>query len=160
METLTLAQSTIRGFVAGKMVNCAVRSSPAGLTLPAGQYLLRPAADNPVYGLVMSIEPMRPGGQGPASVKLTPAGLKVTPAAVKMTPAAVKMAPAAVKMTPAGLKMAPASKVDSPAAWVQQPGAIVISGRAIAGNSLVVTLGFGDLVDAVQRAGGVALIVT
>jgi hypothetical protein len=153
METLTLAQSTIRGFVAGKMVNCAVRSSPAGLTLPAGQYLLRPAADNPVYGLVMSIEPMRPGGQGPASVKMTPAGLKVTPAGLKVTPAALKM-------TPAGLKMAPASKVDSPAAWVQQPGAIVISGRAIAGNSLVVTLGFGDLVDAVQRAGGVALIVT
>jgi hypothetical protein len=153
METLTLAQSTIRGFVAGKMVNCAVRSSPAGLTLPAGQYLLRPAADNPVYGLVMSIEPMRPGGQGPASVKMTPAGLKVTPAGLKVTPAALKM-------TPAGLKMAPASKVDSPAAGFQQPGAIVISGRAIAGNSLVVTLGFGDLVDAVQRAGGVTLIVT
>jgi len=146
METLTLAQSTIRGFVAGKMVNCAVRSSPAGLTLPAGQYLLRPAANNPVYGLVMSIEPMRPGGQGPSSVK--------------MTPAALKMTPAAVKMTPAGLKMAPASKVDSPAAGFQPSGAIVISDRAIAGNCLVVTLGFGDLVDAVQRAGGVTLIVT
>ena len=33
------------------------------------QYLLLPAANNPVYGLVMSIEPTRPGGQGPSAVK-------------------------------------------------------------------------------------------
>ena len=93
METLTLVQSMIRGSVAGKMVNCTVRSSPAGLTLPAGQYFLRPAANNPVYGLVMSIEPMRPGGQEPSAWKTTPAGLKMTPAGLKMGPAGLKMAP-------------------------------------------------------------------
>jgi hypothetical protein len=153
METLTLVRSMIRGSVAGKMVNCTVRSSPAGLTLPAGQYLLRPAADNPVYGLVMSIEPMRPGGQELSSWKTTPTALKMTPAGLKMDPAGLKMAPAS-KVEP------PAAKFDSPAAGFQRSGAIVISDRPIAGNSLVVTSGFGDLVEAVQRAGGVTLIIT
>ena len=35
-----------------------------------------------------------------------------------------------------------------------------MSGRPIAGSCLVVISGFADLVDAVQRAGGVTLIVT
>jgi hypothetical protein len=198
MDTVTLVESMMRGFVAGKMIHCTVRSSPAGLKLPAGQYLLRPAVDNPVYGRVMSIEPMWAGGLGPSAVKYgaqtyeywklsahrgipdaskvdAPAGLKMAPASkvdapagLKMAPASKVDAPAALKMAPAGLKMAPASKVDSPgapSAFHKSPpamreGAIVVSDRFIAGNCLVVTSGFGDLVDALQRAGGVALIVT
>ena len=177
METVTLVQSTIRGFVSGKAINCTVRRSPAGLTLPAGQYLLHPAANNPVYGLVMSIEPMRPGGQGPSQVKIesavqrAPAMKYVTPSFKPRSPAHVKVAPASKVDAPASKVDAPASKVDAPASKVDAPaskavdapalraGSIVLSGRAIAANGLVVTSGFAELVDAVQHAGDVVLIV-
>jgi hypothetical protein len=126
MDTLTLSHSTIRGFVRGKAISCTVRSSPAGLKLAAGRYLLRPAENNPVYGLVISIEPMPSQGPGPAAVKL----------------------PAMPKVVPSGT------------AAREGGAAIVMSSRAIAGNCLVVTRGFDDLVDAVQHTGGVTLIVT
>ena len=139
MDTLTLSQSTIRGFVTGKAVNCTVHSSPAGLKLAAGRYLLSPAENNPVYGLVMSIEPIRSGGQnvpGRVGFEYRVEG-----------PAAVKM-PAMPKVVPSGTTARAGG------------AAIVLSGRAIAGNCLVVDTGFDDLVDAVQRIGGVTLVVT
>jgi hypothetical protein len=217
METLTLIHSMIRGSVAGKMLNCSVRSSPEGLKLPAGQYVLRPAARNPVYGMVISIEPTQPGGLGPTAGKQVPvtetltlhyskmgisppaskvdapaipkmAGAKIEAPASKVdAPAGLKPAPAIIHLkTPSGAKVgAPASKVDAPtalkwagakietpaskvdapsSAWDVTPavraGAIVLSDRAIAANCLVVTAGFGDLVDALQRAGTVTLVVT
>ena len=246
METLTLQQSTIRGVVLGKAVFCALRGSPAGLKLAAGNYLLKPAQNNPVYGLVMAIEPLPAGVStdavavmygkldppparsdlGASAVKFTepaahkatdPAALKFTdPSAVKFTdPSAVKFSdPAAVKFTdPSTVKFtppaqtapavkvdvaaapavkfdtaaapaikfdtaaapavkfdaaaavatlglphsAPAIKFDTAAGQVNQP--VMISGRSIAGNSFQATAGFGDLVDVVQRAGAVKLVV-
>ena len=149
MDTLTLSHSTIRGFVTAKAISCTVRSSPAGLQLAAGRYLLRPAENNPVYGLVMSIEPMPSQGPGPAAVKL-PTMPKVVPSGTLARPGGP--GPAAIKM-PAMPKVVASEGREGGAA-------IVISGRAIAGNCLVVTTGFEDLVDAVQHAGGVTLIVT
>ena len=250
METLTLQQSTIRGTVLGKAVFCTLRGSPAGLQLAAGSYLLQPPQNNPVYGLVMVIEPLTRAAEAatsafdsfrkaqatapgkialgppanPSAVKLTepaahkatdPAAVKFTspsavkmtdpsavkftdPSAVKMTdPAAIKFAdPAAVKLTdpsavkysePSAVKFtgaaahkftdpstvkygpaaavatlglpqgAPAIKFDTAAGQVNQP--IVISERSIAGNSFQATAGFGDLVEVVQRAGAVKLVV-
>ena len=250
METLTLQQSTIRGTVLGKAVFCTLRGSPAGLQLAAGSYLLQPPQNNPVYGLVMVIEPLTRAAEAatsafdsfrkaqatapgkialgppanPSAVKLTepaahkatdPAAVKFTsPSAVKITdPSAVKFTdPSAVKMTdpaaikfadPAGVKFtdpsavkysepsavkftgaaahkftdpstvkygpaaavatlglpqgAPAIKFDTAAGQVNQP--IVISERSIAGNSFQATAGFGDLVEVVQRAGAVKLVV-
>ena len=258
METLTLQQSTIRGTVLGKAVFCTLRGSPAGLQLAAGSYLLQPPQNNPVYGLVMVIEPLTRAAEAatsafdsfrkaqatapgkialgppanPSAVKLTepaahkatdPAAVKFTsPSAVKMTdPSAVKFTdPSAVKMTdPAAIKFAdpaavkftdpsavkysepsavkysepsavkftgaaahkftdpstvkygpaaavatlglpqgaPAIKFDTAAGQVNQP--IVISERSIAGNSFQATAGFGDLVEVVQRAGAVKLVV-
>lgn len=248
METLTLQQSTIRGVVLGKAVFCTLRSSPAGLQLAAGNYLLRPAQNNPVYGLVMPIEPIpdtlplehvaiKYGKVDPpqarndpraSAVKFTdPAAIKFTdPAAIKFTdPAAVKFTdPSAVKFTPApqaapavkfdtaaapavkfdtaappavkfdrpaapavkfdsaaapavkndfapaikndaaaavatlGLPhSAPAIKFDTAAGQVNQP--VMLSDRSIAGNSFQATAGFGDLVEVVQRAGIVKLVV-
>jgi ribosomal protein L32E len=274
METLTLQQSTIRGTVLGKAVFCTLRGSPAGLQLAAGSYLLQPPQNNPVYGLVMVIEPLTRAAEAatsafdsfrkaqatapgkialgppanPSAVKLTePAAHKATdPAAVKFTsPSAVKMTdPSAVKFTdPSGVKMtdpsavkftdpsavkysdpsavkftdpsavkysepsavkysepsavkysepsavkftgaaahkftdpstvkygpaaavatlglpqgAPAIKFDTAAGQVNQP--VVISERSIAGNSFQATAGFSDLVEVVQRAGAVKLVV-
>ena len=241
METLTLQQSTIRGVVLGKAVFCTLRGSPAGLQLAAGNYLLRPAQNNPVYGLVMAVEPLpdrvptdsiaisygkvehtaAPGKvdvtppANPSAVKFTeptahkatdPAAVKFTdPSAIKFTdPAAVKFAdPAAVKFTeptahkatdptaikftspsavkfadpsavkfvdPSTLKFgpaaavatlvpphAPAIKFDTAAGQVNQP--VVIGERSIAGNAFQATAGFGDLVEVVQRAGAVKLVV-
>jgi len=273
METLTLQQSTIRGVVLGKAVFCTLRGSPAGLQLAAGNYLLRPAQNNPVYGLVMAVEPLpdrvptdsiaisygkvehtaAPGKvdvtppANPSAVKFTeptahkatdPAAVKFTdPSAIKFTdPAAVKFAdPAAVKFTeptahkatdptaikftdpsaikftdPAAVKFteptahkatdptaikftspsavkfadpsavkfvdpstlkfgpaaavatlvpphAPAIKFDTAAGQVNQP--VVIGERSIAGNAFQATAGFGDLVEVVQRAGAVKLVV-
>ena len=241
METLTLQQSTIRGVVLGKAVFCTLRGSPAGLQLAAGNYLLRPAQNNPVYGLVMAVEPLpdrvptdsiaisygkvehtaAPGKvdvtppANPSAVKFTeptahkatdptaikfadPSAIKFTdPAAVKFTdPSAVKFTeptahkatdPTAIKFTspsavkfadpstvkfvdPSTLKFgpaaavatlvppnAPAIKFDTAAGQVNQP--VVISDRSIAGNAFQATAGFGDLVDVVQRAGAVRLVV-
>ena len=248
METLTLQQSTIRGVVLGKAVFCTLRGSPAGLQLAAGNYLLRPALNNPVYGLVMALEPLSDrvptdaiaisyakiehtaarSDLGASAVKFTdPAAHKATdPAAVKFTnPSAVKFTdPSAVKFTdPAAIKFtppsqtapavkvdfaaapavkvdvaaapavkfdtaaapaikfdtaaapavkfdaaaavatlglphsAPAIKFDTAAGQVNQP--VMISERSIAGNSFQATAGFGDLVDVVQRAGAVKLVV-
>jgi hypothetical protein len=151
MNTLTLSHSTIRGFVTGKAISCTVRSSPAGLKLATGRYLLRPAENNPVYGLVISIEPMPSQGPGPAAVKL-PAMPKDAASATAARP--VGPGPAAVKL-PAMPKVVP-----SGTAAREGGAAIVMSSRAIAGNCLVVTTGFDDLVDAVQHTGGVTLIVT
>jgi len=266
METLTLQQSTIRGTVLGKAVFCTLRGSPAGLQLAAGSYLLQSPQNNPVYGLVMVIEPLTRAAEAatsafdsfrkaqatapgkialgppanPSAVKFTePAAHKATdPAAVKFTnPSAVKMTdPSAVKFTdPSGVKMtdpsavkftdpsavkysdpsavkysepsavkysepsavkysepsavkftgaaahkftdpstvkygpaaavatlglpqgAPAIKFDTAAGQVNQP--VVISERSIAGNSFQATAGFSDLVEVVQRAGAVKLVV-
>jgi hypothetical protein len=202
MDTVTLVQSTIRGSVAGKMINCAVHTAPAGLKLPAGRYFLYPAETNPVYGPVMSLEPIPPGGSAPAAHKATVVGTEKTmvylktpaikiapdapssvksppPAGVKMAPAIKFDAPAIDKWkAPASKGYAPAIKFDAPSAKAEVPGGesdapsspkdsanrgfgtIVVASRAIAGNCLVITSGFADLIDAVQRAGGITLIVT
>ena len=228
MESLTLQRSTILGTVLGKAVHCSLRGSPAGLQLAAGNYLLRPAQNSPVYGLVMPIEPFTAATEAavarqfndpsavkfsePSAVKFTdtsavkfrdpsavkytdPAAVKYTdPSAVKFTdpsavkfrdPSAVKyMDPSAVKFTdPSTVKSmppsqnapavkfdtaaapavkfdaaaAPAVKFDTAAGQVTQP--VLISERSIAGNSFQATAGFGDLVDVVQRAGAVKLVV-
>jgi hypothetical protein len=233
METLTLQRSTIRGVVLGTGVFCTLRGSPPGLRLAAGDYLLRPPQNSPVYGLVMLIEPLTPATEAainnnlraPSAVKFTnPAAVKFTdpfaskqdnPLAVKFTsPFAGKQeAPMTVKFRPAAPTIkfdtaaapavkfdtaaSPASKMDtaaapavkfdtaaSPASKMDTAAApaikfdsaaapavkfdtaagqvtqlVVISERGIAGNSFQATAGFGDLVDVVQRAGAVKLVV-
>lgn len=86
------------------------------------------------------------------------------PSAVKFSPSAVKFSATAVKFTdPSAIKFtdrsgAPAIKFDS--AGSQMAQAVVISERAIAGgNSFIAIAGFDDLIDVVQRAGGVTLVV-
>jgi hypothetical protein len=217
METLTLDGSVIRGMVQGKPILCTFLTSPPGLRLPAGSFMLRAPYNNPVYGTVMSVEPYSDtaalsalgeaqGGPDPAAVKfraasdpvggkatpgLDPAGVKIAPgpdpAALKVNPGAFTRAPAGVKdrpgaydMTPpaikadvAALKDAPAIKFDAPAIKFDSPSAIkeanvgpyttapvTIADRAIAGNCLVVTAGFADLVEAVGRAGVIRLVVS
>ena len=63
-------------------------------------------------------------------------------------------APAVATLVPPN---APAIKFDTAAGQVNQP--VVISERGIAGNSFQASAGFGDLIDAVQRAGAVKLVV-
>ena len=202
METLTLhQQSTIRGVVLGKAVFCTLRGSPPGLRLAAGDYLLRPAQNSPVYGLVMPIEPLARVTEGTTAVKFAnPSAVKFSsdPSAVKFSdPSAIKFRPPtapaikfdtaaapaikfdtaaapaikfdtaaapAVKFDTAaaiatlGLpQSAPAVKFDTVSGQANQP--VVISERRIAGNSVQATAGFGDLVDAVLRAGAVKLVV-
>jgi hypothetical protein len=174
MERLTLHQSTIHGAIQGKPVMATVRTSPPGLLLPAGQYVLRPPVDNPVYGLVMAIEPV-PAASAVSRSAVTFRGDPQTPTAHKSyTPSAHKFeppsthkvgAPAAIKLDSPAIKFdSPAIKFDSPAikfdtraGGAAQP--LVIASRPVAGNCLVVTAGLGELVDALQRSGGVILVV-
>jgi hypothetical protein len=143
MESVTLSGTTIRGSVKGRTINCALRTSPAGLKLPPGTYLLKPAENNPVYGLVMAIETAGPTGPVAPSYSKMPAG---SPAAVatlvppgaasahfKDTPAAGAMAgspimhkvqpggPAGHKVTPAAHKVAALAHKDAPAGKVAAP---------------------------------------
>jgi hypothetical protein len=175
MEKLTLRQSTILGTVLGKPIMSTVRASPDGLLLPAGEYLLHPPVDNPVYGPVMPIESLPPG----AAVDY--GGYKIVPptqsSGIVKTPSATR-APSALKFSPSGKVDSPSIKFDSPAIKFDNPTAMkfsspsikfdsaaggaqpmVITGRPIAGNSFYVTTGLGDLFDVVSRAGGVILVV-
>ena len=215
METLTLERSVIRGIVLGKSIICNVRTSPAGLCLPAGSYVLRPPQDNPIYGKVMLIEllaetptpaaikiseqipapahnifkmtafdhlraPSAPEYTMPSAIKLTaPSALKLTaPAAPANAPSradapAIKFDAPAIKFDAPAMKFdAPAIKFDNPAmGWDTAPAikfdpaargpvpSVPLSDRSIPGNSLIVSAGFGDLVDVVQRAGPIKLVV-
>jgi hypothetical protein len=109
-----------------------------------------------------------PGG------KLAATALKYVPAAKFDAPAAKFDAPAAKFDAPASRVGAPASKVDAPATKAVDapapkveyvPGRgmtarVIIAIRPIGQNCLVAQAGFSDLVDAVQQAGGVTLIVS
>jgi hypothetical protein len=167
------------------------------LRLPPGQYVLKIAPSNPVYGPTVSIEGAGPsaGSTSPTAVatlavpgaaggfKFTPgaSGPKLPPSAMKISPGP-STAPASVhygkldppgapvahhyKVTPpSGHKDAPSGKQDAPSwKWDGAPGLstdrVLISSRAIGENCFVAIAGFADLMDAVQRAGAVALVVT
>ena len=81
------------------------------------------------------------------------------PSAQKVSdPVAYKYRPAAAIATLGTPSQdVPAIKFDTAAGQVTQP--VVISERNIAGNCLIATVGFGDLVEVVQRAGVVRLMV-
>jgi hypothetical protein len=192
METLTLEQSVLRGTVLGKPIMCTVSTSPPGLKLPPGSYLLRPPQNNPVYGPVMAIENVA-GDTGDEALKTpaayTPSGalVKVPPAsrakrappavkadapsikfdapAIKFDAPAIKFDAAAAKIDVAAIKFdSPAAKFDAPASgWDVFPGRqrpwVPISDRMTGGNCVIVTAGYGDLVEVVQRAGAVRLVV-
>ncbi len=171
MEKLTLRQSTISGTIQGKPVLSTLRAASAGLLLPAGQYLLQPPVDNPVYGQVMAIEPLPASvlPQGEIHIKGIPAsGIVKTPSA----PANVKDAPGSFRdQTSAAVRSnSPAIKFDSPSIKYDSPSMkfdggggtdsrVVLTSRPIAGNGFVVTSGLGDLFETVKRAGGVILVV-
>lgn len=188
METLALSGSTIRGTVKGKLVNCSVKTSPVGLKLPPGRYVLRASAANPVYGTVLSIESLSSGDAGgaaaiatllppgvnhpstPTAIKFAPpaapSAQKVTPAGLKVAPGAHKIAPSTIKDAPAvKADFAPSMKFDSPSMKFDGPAAgrsgqrVLISSRSIGEDSFVAVSGFSDLLDAVQRAGEVTLVV-
>jgi hypothetical protein len=141
MDTVTLTGTTIRGSVKGRTINCSVRSAPAGLRLPPGQYVLKALTDNPVHGPTVSIEG---GGSSPASQQFK--GMRVEGAPGSTSPAAIATlvppgvagaahnltapggAPGIMKWTPpgapqssyskvapTGLKDVAAGKVDAPA---------------------------------------------
>jgi hypothetical protein len=112
-----------------------------------------------------------------------PSAIKFSdPSAVKTAAPAIKFdvgGPSAIKFTDASAQKvrqanAPAIKIDvaGPQAGSPLKGEVpsernslaalepvLISSRTIAGHCLVVTTGFADLIDVVQRAGGVALVV-
>ena len=116
-----------------------------------------------------------------AAGKMDAPAIKADAPAIKFdAPAAKFDAPAAKFDAPAAKFDAPAAKFDAPAAKFDAPAAkfdaaavkadfvpgqgmtarVIIAVRPIGQNSLVAQAGFSDLVDAVQQAGGVTLIVS
>jgi len=170
MESLRLDGPAIRGLVKGRPVNCIVRSVPDGLVLPPGQYVLRVGENNPIYGVFLAVEAAAAPGAAASALKWTPdaapSALKHSPAAVATLVPTTKPAYSAILKEVPGQahKMAPAGKVDAPAIkYVPGQGMtarVIIAVRPIGQNCLVAQAGFSDLVDAVQQAGGVTLIVS
>lgn len=183
METLRMEGSAIRGLVQGRAVNCLIHSMPSGLVLPSGQYLLRLAGDSPVYGICLSIEAAGRGATAMSAtiIKEPPAAIAtLVPAAIPGTAAgrpdyglsAIKFAPGIMKETPAMKFDSPSMKFDTPSQKFDSPGLkfdgagtsgmtarVIIAIRPVGEHSLVAQAGFSDLVDAVQRTGGVLLSV-
>ena len=166
METLRLEGTTIRGVVQGRKINCVIASAPAGLALPSGQYWLSAAETSPIYGQLLSIEAAREPDAAPGTGRHKiepPAALKYSPAVATLVPAGqasgikaggdfhIKFAPGALKDAPAGKFFDSASPSGSPR--------VIIAVRPIGEGSLVAQAGFSDLVETVQKAGGITLIV-
>lgn len=140
MDTLTLDGTTIRGVVNGRKINCVISSSPAGLTLPRGQYVLRAEEKNAVYGQLLSIEPAQVGGGSPGGGQAS---------AIRAS------GDFHIKF---GSPDAPTGKFfDS--ANTAGTSRVTIAAKPIGQASLVAREGFSDLAEIVQRAGEVTLIV-
>ena len=148
----------------------AVEAAAPGQMSVAGHIVKQPPSalkDSPAA--VATLVPAKPAYS--AILKEVP-GVKLAPTSAKQVPSAKFDAPAAKFDAPAAKFDAPAVKVEPPAAKFDAaaikfdfvPGQgmtarVIIAVRPIGQNCLVAQAGFSDLVDIVQQAGGVSLIV-
>lgn len=135
----------------------------------AVEFKMPPAAlkDSPA-----AIATLVPADPAPGAIKFGPGAIKFTPGANPATrqsaPGKVADAPAMKFFDPPAMKFdTPSMKFDGTPAikffFVAGQGLtarVIIAIRPIGQNSLVAQAGFSDLADAVQRAGGVVLIVS
>jgi hypothetical protein len=169
-----LAGGTITGNLGGKLIHFAARPGRAGGQPPPGNYDIHPPVNDPIYGMVAV---MTPAGAAPG---LSAASLnygKVAGALSQKWGAPANKVVGAVSEkygAPSGKlgfaaseKWAPSDKAGAPGWNTVKSGTpaggqvFVLANRPIMGqNSLVITLGFADLMDALGAAGGASVQVS
>jgi hypothetical protein len=169
------AGGTISGNLAGKLINFAARPGQAGAHPRPGDYDIHPPVNDPIYGLVALMTPSGgPNAGQPFAIRkdkdkwATAQTYKETPVSMfqKVEPAMkVCLAPAAKMIGADGGRFAASRKADlaSRDKETKDPSSsqvFVLSSRPILGqNSLVITIGHADLMEALQAAGGASVTV-
>lgn len=138
-----LANGTVTGFIANKAISFKTQPATTGSKPPAGNYVIHPPVNDPIYGLVALMTPVGSSGSGNAMGKVYISPI-LTETKINTELAVAKLAgPAFIKTGPLKPKVV-----------------FVLTSRPISGqNSLVVTSGFADLLDALQTAGGTTVTV-
>jgi hypothetical protein len=150
------------GNIGGKELHFTARPAKNGAHPPPGHYQIHPPTNDPIYGMVALMTPLGP--QVPSGAKEFNAD-KFMPSHAKFAPVGVKDSPVAGKFAPPAYDWIKAGKGKGAVGVKERPGTLanhtfVLSSRPILGqNSLVVMVGFADLMDALQAAGGASVTV-
>jgi hypothetical protein len=159
MLTYSRAGGTFIGNIGGKALHFTARPAQSGAHPPPGNYRIHRPINDPIYGMV---------------ARMTPASDALDPLHFQMTAPAFKDQGApAYDWIRAGTGMntlAEKPMGDRPSAlkpWASRPSAMqptgfvfVLSSRPILGqNSLVIMVGFADLMDALTAEGGATVRV-
>jgi len=170
---LQRASKTITGLVGDRNLYCATRTD--GSLPPPGKYWIAAPTDDPVFGMVAVMVPAAAQGSPAASAfkVISPAvgtyGFKSgSPAASAQKIISPAAGAYQVENPAAGAyqvesKAAGGYQVEDPAANAANSAdnTFVLSARTIPGrNSIVVSSGFADLMDALQAAGGTTVTVS
>ncbi len=154
--TYRLASATISGNVGGKALHVTMRLLQTGP--PAGNYDIHPPVNDPIYGLVALMTPstFSPGGAASHASKIESGGGMAEAYKAFSSPQAAIFIKVEGGMALYG-KVFP--KTQGGMASTGQ--VFVLSSRPILGqNSLVVSHGFADLMDALQAAGGASVALS
>jgi len=143
---------TIAGSLGGRFLHCTMRPAQGGALPPAGDYEILPPMNDPIYGRVALMVPV--GVAGAIRTGLT------MEKAVQSSVAFLKpdVTPTAKGQKDYEKPMAARRMGHPPGAAGGQ--AFVLSDRPVLGrNSIVVSSGFADLMDALQTSGGARVTV-
>jgi hypothetical protein len=131
--TYSVASGAINGNIGNKNIRIVVRPAQAGRGPAAGNYMINPPVNDPIYGMVAMMTPSTSSAQSPGGAQMWKIKLS-SPTAIKTSITAPNVAGEQV---------------------------FVLSSRPIAGqNSLVVSSGYADLMDALRAAGGASVTVS
>jgi hypothetical protein len=146
--SLRLESRILRGEIGSKGIECVLRSTGG---IPAGEYMLLPAVQDPVYGTLVQLVPVPANPRRPERAHID----KATP--ILMSAAAGKV------YSPASMKFdtnSPATLAADTFTPRGRAGALILSAKALpARNGIVVDRGFSDLVEAL-RNGPLAVTVS
>jgi hypothetical protein len=158
---------TIVGSLGGRFLHCTMRPAQGGALPPAGDYAILPPVSDPIYGRLALMAPV--GGSGAVDVRWK---LVVNPSAVsgKLVDKPLTTAVSGkvfekpdARRTAIGQKLFEKPIDFQKADPIHSAGGgqvFVLSDRPVLGrNCIVVSSGFADLMDGLQKAGGARVTV-
>jgi hypothetical protein len=139
--------STISGNLGGKQVNCAVRQVQGGF-LPPGTYHISVPIKDPIHGTMAQVTPVEVRGYDPAKKK-----------EIVGTSAKLHMPTAISAYKPHGLSADVVTEKVGADHTVHGQMFVLCDKPVIGRNTLVVSMGFADLMEALQISGGATFTI-
>ena len=166
--TFHRGSGALSGSIGGKHLHIVTRPAHGSAALPAGEYAIHPPVIDPIYGAVALVVPTagpsNPAGDTVSYIKNAPANKWSAPANKYSAPVNKLSAPTNKWSAPANKYSAPTDKWASPMPAGESglnETVFVLSQKAIPGrNSIIVSSGFADLMDALHAAGGATITVS